>query len=196
MEATVLTDTPASCAQQVQAIAAESGVNVKDCYQCGKCSAGCPVAPMADMMPREVIRNLQLGNVQAVLNSNMPWMCAQCGMCYARCPQSVDLPSLMLACRHEAQACGNVAISEVKKFNQLFIDGVRREGVSDEAMLAAGFNLTTGHLFQDALSAPKMVLRGMLNANGHKVSENAEVRDLIDRVRALEAEDKAQGGEQ
>ena len=38
-----------------------AGVDFKDCYQCGKCTARCPLAESMDLMPREVIRYLQLG---------------------------------------------------------------------------------------------------------------------------------------
>lgn len=191
MEAKMLTSPSAESTRTVAAIERDAHVAVKDCYQCGKCSAGCPVAPMADMTPREVIRNLQLGLAEPVLKSNMPWMCASCGMCLARCPQCVDLPNLMAACRRAAKDAGNVPIKEVERFGDIFIDNVRMKGVSDEALLAMRFNMTTGHLFQDVLGAPKMVTRGMLNASGHEVENAAEVRELIDRTRALTQSERA-----
>lgn len=98
MEARNLTQT-AKFDNELHSVLDDAKVNPKDCYQCGKCSAGCPVASDADMTPREVLRHLQLRQVEPVLKSNMPWLCAGCGMYLARCPQSVDLPNLMLACR-------------------------------------------------------------------------------------------------
>ena len=38
----------------------EAGTEVSLCYQCGKCSAGCPAAFAMDYPPREIIRLLQL----------------------------------------------------------------------------------------------------------------------------------------
>lgn len=183
MEAQTLAPPCAAQQHAIERIVADAQVDLKDCYQCGKCSAGCPVAPMADSTPREVVRNLQLGLVDRALRSNMPWLCAKCGMCYARCPQSFNMPELLAACRRVAQEQCYVSIPESKQFDSLFIDGVRRKGVSDEAMLAARFNLSTGHFMQDALNAPKMAARGMLDLGSLKTSGNDEVRELIDRAR-------------
>lgn len=101
-------------------------------------------------------------------------------MCLARCPQSVDLPNLMLACRRAAEAQGIEPIGEVARFNQLFINGVREKGLSDEAVLAMRFNLKTGHFLQDALSAPKMVVRGMIGPTSKEQANSDEVKELID----------------
>ena len=182
MEARNLTQAPLSD-NELHDILDDAQVDPKDCYQCGKCSAGCPVASDADMTPREVLRHLQLGQIEPVLESNMPWLCAGCGMCLARCPQSVDLPNLMLACRRAAEAQGVTPIGEVARFNQLFVDGVREKGISDEAALAMRFNLTTGHFLQDALSAPKMVVRGMLGPTSKEQANADELKELIGRAR-------------
>lgn len=104
-------------------------------------------------------------------------------MCLARCPQSVDLPNLMLACRRAAEVQGIKPIGEVARFSQLFVNGVREKGLSDEAVLAMRFNLTTGHFLQDALSAPKMVVRGMIGPTSKEQANSDEVKELIDRAR-------------
>lgn len=195
MEATVLPDASASAtaAARILDVLREANVDVKDCYQCGKCSAGCPVAASADATPREVIRYLQLGLLDDALRSNMPWYCVGCGMCLARCPQNVDLPSLNNALRHAGKAAGIIPVKEVDRFDKAFVGIVRTEGVSDEALLAMQFNLTTGHLFQDVLNSPKMLTLGMINANGHKVQGKAEVKQIVDAVRARKGASAAQG---
>ena len=83
MEARNLTQTARSD-NKLHSVLGDAKVDPKDCYQCGKCSAGCPVASDADMTPREVLRHLQLRQVEPVLKSNMPWLCAGCGMCLVR----------------------------------------------------------------------------------------------------------------
>ncbi len=75
-----------------------SGQDLLDCNQCGKCSAGCPVVEMMDILPSQVIRMAQLG-MEEVLESNTIWICASCLTCVTRCPKGVDLPRLMEAMR-------------------------------------------------------------------------------------------------
>lgn len=186
MDVSVLPDASSltSIAPAIESVTQESGVNVKDCYQCGKCSAGCPIASWADATPREIIRFLQLGELDRALQSNMAWYCVGCGMCLARCPQCVDLPSLMGALRHAGKARGVVPVKEIDCFDKAFMRNVRAGGVSDEALLAMQFNFTTGHLFQDVPNSPKMLALGMINNKGHKVKGSDDVKRIIDEVRA------------
>ena len=179
--------TDPGCRETAQAIAQDAGINLKDCYQCGKCSAGCPVAADADTTPRAIIRNLQLGQADIAMESSMPWLCVSCGMCLARCPQKVDLPALMRSVRKAAKSRGIVAIKEADKFADLFVDGIRLQGVSDEAILAARFNLSTGHLFQDVGSVPAMLKLGMISPGGHKLNNVNEVRTLMEKARQVDA---------
>jgi len=81
--------------RQVEAI---SGENMLACNQCGKCSAGCPVAFDFDLLPSQVIRLVQLG-IEEVLESQAIWTCAACLTCVARCPKGIDLPRIMEALR-------------------------------------------------------------------------------------------------
>ena len=81
--------------RQVEMISDE---NLLACNQCGKCSAGCPVAFSMDLLPSQVIRLVQLG-IEDVLESQTIWTCAACLTCVARCPKGIDLPRIMEALR-------------------------------------------------------------------------------------------------
>lgn len=72
-----------------------SGQNIYACYQCGKCSAGCPSISEMDISPGEIIRLIQLGEEKEVLNSKTIWICASCFTCGTRCPKGVDLARIM-----------------------------------------------------------------------------------------------------
>ena len=76
-----------------------SGQDLGACYQCGKCSAGCPVVEQMDIAPSEAIRYLQLGHPDVVLNSKTIWICASCFQCASRCPKGVEFSSICDALR-------------------------------------------------------------------------------------------------
>ena len=75
-----------------------SGENLFACYQCGMCSAGCPLTEEMTLLPNQVIRQLQLDD-WSVMDSNAMWICASCLACEVRCPKGVDLARVMEALR-------------------------------------------------------------------------------------------------
>jgi heterodisulfide reductase subunit C2 len=82
-----------------------SGQNLLACNQCGKCSAGCPVAHALDVLPNQILRLAQLG-IEDVLETQTIWICAACQTCVSRCPKDVDVPRVMEALRTIAMQRG------------------------------------------------------------------------------------------
>ncbi len=80
-------------------IAEISGQNVRLCYQCGMCSAGCPMTFVMDLLPRQVMRLVQLGLAERLEDSETPWLCASCFTCSVRCPRGIDVARVMEAVR-------------------------------------------------------------------------------------------------
>jgi heterodisulfide reductase subunit C len=76
-----------------------SGQQLSSCYQCGRCSAGCPVIEEMDIVPSEAIRLLQLGQIEDVLGSRTIWVCASCLQCASRCPRGVEFSNICDALR-------------------------------------------------------------------------------------------------
>jgi heterodisulfide reductase subunit C len=111
-----------------------SGENVFACYQCGKCSAACPATEQMDMLPNQIIRRLQLGMVEEVLESKTPWSCASCLECMSICPKGVDLSKIMEAIRllHLRAGTNEISIRDFdedykKRAPQIaFISGYRK----------------------------------------------------------------------
>lgn len=75
-----------------------SGQNIFSCYQCGKCSAGCPMIASMDILPHQAVKLIQMGD-ESVMNSKTMWMCASCHTCSVRCPRELDLSAVMEALR-------------------------------------------------------------------------------------------------
>ena len=79
------------------------GANIKKCFACGTCAAGCPVTNVAEEYNcRTIIRKVIFGMREEVLKSPELWLCMMCYRCYARCPQQVNFTDIMRALRHMA----------------------------------------------------------------------------------------------
>jgi len=73
------------------------------CFQCGTCTADCPIARFSDTYrPRQILRMTQLGLKSRVLSSDVIWLCAACFTCVDHCPQDVEIASVLRALRNLA----------------------------------------------------------------------------------------------
>lgn len=79
------------------------GENIRKCFACGTCVAGCPISEIDETYsPRRIIRQILFGMRDAVLQSPTIWYCLVCYRCYARCPQKVNFTDIMRALRYLA----------------------------------------------------------------------------------------------
>ncbi len=84
------------------------GEYIKVCYSCGTCTAGCPVTEADERYsPRKIIRQILLGQREAVLSDDLIWYCETCYACSAYCPQNVKFGDVMRALREMAVAEGH-----------------------------------------------------------------------------------------
>lgn len=70
------------------------------CYQCGVCTADCPVAlRVKEFRPRRIARLAVLGQKERLLEGDTLWLCAGCYTCYERCPEEVRVSEIVSALR-------------------------------------------------------------------------------------------------
>ncbi|MCL5270019.1 MAG: 4Fe-4S dicluster domain-containing protein [bacterium] len=158
-----------------------------DCYQCGKCSAGCPVAGRMDQLPNQLVRLVQLGLEERAMKAEAIWLCVACQTCSARCPKSVDCAGVMDALR-ELAAGKNLAAPAQRRtviFQKAFLQNIRRNGRLNELELAGAFktraflgDLNLPLLMKDALLTPQLMRRGKLHLRGGKARD----RRVIERI--------------
>ncbi|HEY8909169.1 MAG TPA: 4Fe-4S dicluster domain-containing protein [Desulfosporosinus sp.] len=182
-------NTPAATLAEIGTIVDKAHVELHKCYQCGKCTAGCPMADSMDITPREVIRHLQLGLLAEVLRCEAVWVCASCHTCSARCPNEVDVAHLMEVLRQEAKKRNITPVPDVDKFARIFISNIRSFGKSHEVVLCASYNVWSGHLFQDVMTFPHLVMNKLVFFKPHVVKDKTAVRRIMDK--ALKGADKA-----
>jgi nitrate reductase gamma subunit/ferredoxin len=79
-----------------------SALDVSACFNCGNCTAVCPLAEETAGFPRRVIRMAQVGMERELLASEELWRCYACGECTRTCPRQADPAEFMAAARSYA----------------------------------------------------------------------------------------------
>ena len=77
---------------------------VESCFNCGNCTAICPLSTEEDTFPRRVIRYAQLGLSDRLQSSKELWLCYYCGECTETCPRQADPGEFMATARRYAIA--------------------------------------------------------------------------------------------
>lgn len=164
------------------------GEDVMKCYQCGECTAGCPVAFAMDIAPNQILRMAQLGLENEVLSSSSIWLCAGCETCATRCPKGVALSRVMDACRQLTVERG-VRPKEpgIAKFHDQFLKEIQRFGRVHELSLTAFYKLRTRDFFSDVFTGVQMFLKGKLALIPSIIKERGDVRKLFSRLRKPES---------
>lgn len=163
------------------------GESVNLCYQCGKCSAGCPLADEMDYPPNQILRMIQYETPEMddrVLRSYGIWLCLSCEQCSTRCPKEVTIPAFMDFLRSEsiAQDKVNPKAKDIIAFHNSFLGSVRSLGRLYEIGLIAGYKLKTWHLMQDVNTAPKLFFNGKLKVVPNKVQNINAIEKMFKRA--------------
>ena len=143
-------------------------VQAQKCYQCGKCTAGCPVAYDMDIPPSMVMRLLQTesqANDELILRSYSIWLCVTCEMCWSRCPMEIDIPSVMDFLRQKSlgEKKVNRKAANIVAFHKSFLNSIRFTGKLFELGLILDYKRQSLKLMQDVALAPGMISRGKLH---------------------------------
>ena len=117
------------------------------CYQCRKCTNGCPVTFAMDLYPDQVIRKVILGQKDEVLRCGTIWVCASCETCTTRCPNNVKIAEIM-DCLKEMATRQKIAVPQpqVRILSETFLKNIRRHGRVFEGELMAEYLITSGQL--------------------------------------------------
>lgn len=162
------------------AVDAQSGQRISTCYQCGNCTAGCPAGFVYDLQVNQVMRGVQLGLKNKVLNSRSIWMCLSCSTCSQRCPNNIDVAGVMETLRHMARKEGIVTVPKVDKFWTSFLATVRKYGRTYEIGTMVLYMLRSMRVFTDVDLAPAALAKGKLGLKPHKTPE--EGAEAVGRI--------------
>lgn len=167
----------------IEEVNRRSGQVIQRCYQCHKCTAGCPVAFAMEFGPDRVLRMVQFGLKDRVLASSDIWICAACETCGTRCPNDIHISRVMDALRQIALEEGVPSPERaVATFHPLFLSIVRWQGRMYEAMLMGLHKLWTRDLLSDLEVGLKMILKGKIPLLPHRIRPSQEVRAIFEKT--------------
>lgn len=151
---------------------------IHQCYQCGKCTVGCPVAPDMDLLPHQMVRLAVLGEVDRIVSSKSIWLCLTCHTCGARCPNGIDVPALLDWVRHQVlREHIGTRESQVPVFHRAFLKTVRLFGRVHELTLIGMYKMKTKSYFSDMKLGWEMFRRGRIHLFPHRSKRRGLVKE-------------------
>ncbi len=161
----------------------DAGIDVEACYQCGRCSAGCPVSEHGDLLPMEVVRLSSYGEEDTLTKAHAIWLCASCGTCTTRCPNDIDIAGVMDVLREWALRNGVPAAERrVALFHRTFLKSVRRGGRTYELGMLGAYKMKSGDLFSDIGLGLRMLWKGKLRFIRRGIRDRDEVKKIFKRT--------------
>lgn len=179
----------------IREVRERSGQVPSDCYQCGNCTAGCPFNFAYDIPVSKIMRLLQLGQSEAILQSRSLWLCATCQSCSTRCPNKIDVARVMDVLRHMAREQGHATERNVKAFGDAFLESVEKHGRVYEVGMLAKYVCKTGRFWTDIELGPKMLPKGKLGLRPHDIQGREHIARIFRRFRGEPEPAAAEGGE-
>ncbi len=157
------------------------GIDVSLCYQCTKCTAGCPSSSYMEAPPHKIIRMIQLG-LEKVLYLDSPWFCVSCLACSVRCPNGIEVSKVMDFLREESIK-GGTADKESEAFHRIFLDNVKNKGRINEVAFMGRFVMETGRIAKEMKWAIKSFFKGKFHLFPSKVKNMDHIKKIFLRCK-------------
>lgn len=157
-----------------------SGVNFNACYHCQSCSNGCPFADAMDYLPNRIIRLVQLGQKEAVLQCASIWVCVGCNTCSIQCPNSIDISALThVLCQIAVEERSPVAEPDILKFHREVLNTIQRYGRTHKLEIMMRYKFHKQDWFSDMKVGFKMVAKRKLELLPSRVAHIKEIKDFF-----------------
>lgn len=153
---------------------------VHACYQCQKCSAGCPVVSFMDYKPHQVMQMVNLRMTERLLSCKTIWVCASCYTCSTRCPNDVNVAGVMDWLRQSAiQEKVVLAERQIAIFHKAFLDTISAYGRVHELTMIARYKMAARTYFDDMKLGWKMFVKGKLKLLPSRVKDRIQFAGLF-----------------
>ncbi len=155
-------------------------IDVQACYQCGRCSSGCPISEFFDYSVMEVVRLASYGKEEMLLSSKTIWLCAACETCATRCPNDIEIAGLMDVLREISIRKGiTPAEPRIPVFHKSFLNSIKNWGRAYEVGMIADYKLRSGDFMGDMKLGMNMFLKGKLSLLPHSIKNKSEVKQIF-----------------
>jgi heterodisulfide reductase subunit C len=162
----------------------KSGEKISACYQCYKCTIGCPVAREMDIYPHRIIRQIVLGDREKVLASEAIWTCLQCTTCSVRCPNDIDIAHVFDTLRKISVAENREAEKDTWTFYRFFLDSVKKHGRLHELEAIMKYKLAKKDFFSDTKMGIGMFTKGRMGILPHNIKDRKGLKEIFRKIEA------------
>ncbi|NOX32215.1 MAG: heterodisulfide reductase [Deltaproteobacteria bacterium] len=161
-------------------IKVRSGINFNTCLQCRSCTNGCPFLEGMDYAPNAVIRLVQLGLEDQVLQCSAIWVCVGCNTCCSFCPMAIDIPAVMDSLRHKALEKGiKIPESDILSFHTEVLNTVKKYGRTHKLEIMMRYKLKTMDLLSDMGVGLKMLKKRKLDLTPSKIQDKKAIEKIF-----------------
>ena len=170
-----------------------AGINAYKCYQCKRCTAGCPVAGFAGLHPAQIVRAVQLGDLESIMADRFIWLCTGCQTCSTRCPQEIDVAGIMdelrmLAYEHDLVR-RDAPFASILRYNA---DSFKRWGRMYELeLLARDKIMRPSSMTDDLMLGVKMVMKGKIGFMPSRGGDRVQMKRMVEAADRVEKRRRA-----
>jgi heterodisulfide reductase subunit C len=157
------------------------GEKIKECIQCGTCSASCPSSAAMEYSPREIVAALRAGMLDRVLNANTVWLCVSCYSCTVRCPAAIPFTDVMYELKRLEVDMGLVREATGAAMAKAFAETVDQHGRNVETKLLRKYYLRTNP-FKALAQIPlamKLFFRGRLEIRPRTIKGIRQLKKMM-----------------
>lgn len=161
------------------------GERVRNCIQCGLCSASCPLSPYMDYTPRRLIHMAREGFKRDVLGSFTIWLCTSCYSCTVQCPRRIRVTDIMYALKRRAIEDGVYPKRfPIPVLASEFGAMIRRRGRVTESWLILRVFLKTAifRLLGMSKLGSKLFFSGRMGLVPESIRDRKQLQTLLDAV--------------
>jgi heterodisulfide reductase subunit C len=132
-----------------------------------------------DYSPREIIRMIQVGLDDEVLDSKAIWLCASCFSCTVRCPQEIDITGIMHKLRNFALTEGRKTANTL--FDKISMDAIEKYGIFPECLAAMKYTVKAKS-FKKLPLGLRLFKCGKLKILPEGIKNPEEIKEIFEKL--------------